>query len=131
MHITEETAGAFLFGPGRYLRIFDVTTEVTCFLVGASSLKEKSPTITVGSFFSAYNLTLIGPLFLQSLFICSTNFLIFFEAGDRGFDSRTKPQIFYASKSRCETKGFLSFDFFRFFRQYGTFFRKFSDSIKG
>ena len=29
--------------------------------------KEKSPTITVGSFFSAYILTLNGPLFLQSL----------------------------------------------------------------
>ena len=56
------------------------------FLVGAFSLKEKSPTITVGSFYfsrrfsrekcptltvasffsSDYNLTLIGPLFLQS-----------------------------------------------------------------
>ena len=35
------------------------------FLGGAFSLKEKSPTITVGSFFSAYNLTLNGPLFLQ------------------------------------------------------------------
>ena len=37
------------------------------FLVGAFSLKGKSPTITVGSFFSAYNLTLNGPLFLQFL----------------------------------------------------------------
>ena len=36
-------------------------------LVGAFSLKEKSPTDTVGSFFSAYNLTLNGPLFLQFL----------------------------------------------------------------
>ena len=27
------------------------------------------------------------------------------EAGERGFASRTKPQIFYASKSRGETKG--------------------------
>ena len=37
------------------------------FLVGAFSLKEKSPTITLGSFFSADNLTLNGPLFLQFL----------------------------------------------------------------
>ena len=36
------------------------------FLVGAFSLKEKSPTITV-NFFSADNLTLNGPLFLQFL----------------------------------------------------------------
>ena len=35
------------------------------FLVGAFSLKKKSPTIIVGSYFSAYNLTLNGPLFLQ------------------------------------------------------------------
>ena len=63
--------------------------------------------------------------------ICSFVQLIFWEAGDRGFDSRTKPQIFYASKSRCETKGFLSFDFFRFFSELCNFFRKFSDSIKG
>ena len=59
--------------------------------------------------------------------LCSFVQLIFWEAGDRGFDSRTKPQIFYASKSRCETKDFLSFDFFSFFRHYA----KFSDSIKG
>ena len=36
---------------------------------------------------------------------CSFVPLIFWEAGDRGFDSRTKPQFFYASKSRGETKG--------------------------
>ena len=41
------------------------------FLVGAFSFKEKSPTITVSSFFSAYNLTLNGPLFNNLLFICS------------------------------------------------------------
>ena len=35
------------------------------FLVGAFSLKEKSPTLTVSSFFSVDNLTLSGPLFLQ------------------------------------------------------------------
>ena len=40
------------------------------FLVGTFSLKENSPTITVGSFFSAYNLTLNGPLFYNLLFIC-------------------------------------------------------------
>ena len=40
------------------------------FLVGAFSLKEKSPTLTVSSFFfSVDNLTLSGPLFLQFLFI--------------------------------------------------------------
>ena len=46
-----------------------------CFLVGAFFLKEKSPTITVGSFFSADNLTLNGPLFLQ--FLQFLNFLQF------------------------------------------------------
>ena len=44
------------------------------FLVGAFSLKEKSPIITVGSFFSADNLTLNGLLFLQ--FLQSYNFSI-------------------------------------------------------
>ena len=46
-------------------------------LVGAFSLKEKSPTITVGSFFSfsAYNLTLNGPLFT----ICSSVLLFIFD----------------------------------------------------
>ena len=61
------------------------------FLVGAFSLKEKSPTLTVSSFFSVDNLTLSGPLFLQfvHLHICSSS--IFDQAGERGFDSRTKP----------------------------------------
>ena len=61
----------------QYVFAFNPGIQVSPFLVGAFSLKEKSPTITVGSFFSfsAYNLTLNGPLFLQSLFICSTNFL--------------------------------------------------------
>ena len=54
--------------------------------------------------------------------LCSFVQLIFRKAGGRGFDSRTKPQIFYASKSRCETKGFLSFDFFRFFSALCDFF---------
>ena len=31
-------------------------------------------------------------------------------------------KFFYASKSRCETKGFLSFDFFRFFPALCDFF---------
>ena len=59
------------------------------FLVGAFSLEEKSPTITVGSFFSfsAFSLTLNGPLFT----ICSLSYLFIFQAGERGFDSRTKP----------------------------------------
>ena len=58
--------------------------------------------------------------------------LIFWEAGDRGFDSRTKPQFFCASKGRCETKAFFRFVFlFGFFRHHAIFFRKFSDSIKG
>ena len=67
--------------------------------------------------------------------ICSHLFtfvqLIFWKAGDRGFDSRTKPQIFYVSKSRCETKALFRFVWFFsfFFRHYATLFRKFSDSI--
>ena len=68
---------------------------VGSFLVGAFSLKEKSPTLTVSSFFFVFfsvdNLTLSGPLFLQFLFIfhiCSSS--IFDPAGERGFDSRTK-----------------------------------------
>ena len=66
------------------------STVKDLFLVGAFSLKEKSPAITVSSFFSADNLTLNGPLFT----ICSLVQLqpIFFDqAGERGFDSRTKP----------------------------------------
>ena len=47
---------------------------ITVFFVGAFSFKEKSPNITVGSFFSADNLTLNGPLFLQ--FLQSYNFSI-------------------------------------------------------
>ena len=75
--------------------------------------------------FSADNLTLNGPLFT---IFCSFVQLIFWAAGDRGLDSRTKPQIFYASKSRGETKG-APFGFF--FGNMRTFFRKFSNSIKG
>ena len=71
------------------------TWDVPVLLVGAFSLKEKSPTLTVSSFFlffSVDNLTLSGPLFLQFLFIfhiCSSS--IFDPAGERGFESRTKP----------------------------------------
>ena len=39
------------------------------FLVGAFSLKEKSPTITVGTFFFFFSLTLNGPLFLQNSYL--------------------------------------------------------------
>ena len=66
--------------PGRVsgqLRVTNRTSHVrtiytilmNIFLVCSFSLKEKSPTITVDSFysFSAYNLTLNGPLFLQFL----------------------------------------------------------------
>ena len=42
-----------------------ITITVAMFLVGAFSRKEESPTITVSSFFSTYNLTRNGPLFLQ------------------------------------------------------------------
>ena len=59
------------------------------FLVGAFSLEEKSPTLTVSSFFSVDNLTLSGPLFLQ--FVHLSYLFIFDQAGERGFDSRTKP----------------------------------------
>ena len=49
--------------------------------------------------------------------------LIFWEAGDRWFDSRTKPHIVYASKSRCETKGFFRLVFlFGFFPALCDFF---------
>ena len=51
---------------GIWAEILKATNKHRLFLVGAFSLKEKSPTITVGSFL-AYNLTLNGPLFLQSL----------------------------------------------------------------
>ena len=51
-----------------------IPRKLSLFLVGAFSLKEKSPTITLGSFFSADNLTLNGPLFLQ--FLQSYNFSI-------------------------------------------------------
>ena len=54
------------------------------FLVGAFSLKEKSPTITVSSFFSVDNLT------EWSIFYNLFNDQ-FSEPGERGFDSRTKP----------------------------------------
>ena len=70
-----------------------IPTNFAPFLVGAFSLKEKSLTLTVSSFFylffSADNLTLSGPLFLQ--FVHLSYLFIFDQAGERGFDSRTKP----------------------------------------
>ena len=42
-------------------------TVASPFSVGTFFFKEKSPVITMGSFFGAYNLTLNGPLFLQFL----------------------------------------------------------------
>ena len=62
------------------------------FLVGAYSLEQKIPTLTVSSFFvffSVDNLTLSGPLFLQ--FVRLSYLFIFDQAGEPGFDSRTKP----------------------------------------
>ena len=96
-------------------------------LVGAFSLKEKSPTITVGSIFSADNFTLNGPLFLQSVCSFIQLRLTFWETGKRGFDSLTKPQFFYASKSRGETKGSP----FVFFRHNSAFFENFWILSKG
>ena len=65
-----------------------------CFLVGAFSLKEKSPTLTVSSFFQL-TISLWVVHFSYNLFIfhiCSSFiFIIFDQAGERGFDSRTKP----------------------------------------
>ena len=64
--------------------------------------------------------------------LCSFVQLIFRETGDRGFDSRTKPQFFNASESSCETKGFFVWFFcLVFIRHYAIFFQKISDSIKG
>ena len=91
------------------------------FLVGAFSLKEKSPTIKVGSFFSVDNLTLNSPLFLQSLFICSTNF---FEKQEIvGSILALNHKFFYAFKSRCETKGFFRLVFFGIMRLFFENFR--------
>ena len=60
------------------------------FLVGAFSLKKKSPTITVGSFFFFFSLQSHSewPTF-YNLFIRSVVHLHLSEAGERGFDSRT------------------------------------------
>ena len=104
------------------------------FLVGAFSLKEKRPTLTVSSFFvffSVDNLTLSGPLFLQFVHL---SYLFIFHI----CSSLTKPEsvgsilalnhkCFNASKSTGETKGSP----FGFFRHYATFFRKLSNFIKG
>ena len=73
------------------------TVQVWCrFSVGAFSLKEKSPTSTVGSSFSADNLTLNGPLFLQ--FLQSYNFLQFLLS--------LRSSIFASSKKLNGPKGY-------------------------
>ena len=127
---TKMSALWVFFGTMRlFWRRLGLVFTKSVFLVGVFSLTEKSPTFTVGSFFFQPAISLWMVFFSYNL--CSFVQLIFWVSGDRGFDSRTKPQNFHASKSRCETKGFLSFNFFCFFRHYATFFRKFSDSIKG
>ena len=77
-------------------------------------------------FFSVDNLTLSGPLFLQ--FVHLSYLFIFDQAGERGFDSRTKPKFFNASKSTGETKGS---PLWVFFRNYATFFENFRILSKG
>ena len=73
----------------------DAINTATVFLVGAFSLKEKSPTLTVSSFFLFFfqlTISLWVVHFSYNLFIfhiCSSS--IFDPAGVRGFDSRTKP----------------------------------------
>ena len=62
---------------------------------GAFSVKEKSPTITVCSFFPADNLTLNGPLFLQ--FLQSYNFIQFLLS--------LRSSIFTSSKKLNGAKG--------------------------
>ena len=102
------------------------------FLVGSFSLKEKSLTITVGSFFSfsAYNLTLNGPLFT----ICSSVLLFIFsstkflkpESG--GSILALNHNIFMLPKvQQVRPKG----PPFGFFSALCDFFRKFSSIIKG
>ena len=105
------------------------------FLVGAFSLKEKSPTLTVSCFFcffSVDNLTLSGPLFLQFVHL---SYLFIFHI----CSSSTKPEsvgsilalnhkFFNASKSTGETKGSPPLGFFR---HYATFFENFRILSKG
>ena len=92
------------------------------FLVGAFSLKEKSPSITESSFFSVYNLTLSGPLFT----ICSTS-TNFLNPESVGSILALNHKLFYASKSTSETKG----PPLRFFGTMRLFFENFSNFIKG
>ena len=105
----------------RLIFIFNIISKdiVVCvaFLVGAFSLKEKSPTITVGSFFSADNLTLNGPLFLQ--FLQSYNFSISQFLTILGLRS----SIFISFKKLNGAKGY--------FRLCETFFWKICFSAKG
>ena len=65
--------------------------SICTFLVGAFSLNEKRPTITVGSFFFGRQSHSEWSTFYNLWFICSTNFL---RSKRCGFDSRTKPQVF-------------------------------------
>ena len=92
---------------------FNLTKKLP-FLVGTFSLKENSPTISVGSFFSADNLTLNGPLFLQ--FLHSYNFLQFSLSLLSLLSS-----IFTSSKKLNGAKGTP----LKYFRHYETFFLKF------
>ena len=81
------------------------------FLVGAFSLKEKSPTLTVSSFFlffSVDNLTLSGPLFLQ---FCNS-------AQKANFTPKGPPFSFYFFKETYTTgraQRVPPLDFFRHF----------------
>ena len=98
---------------------------VKAFLVGAFFLKEKSPTITVGSFFFS----------LQSHSEWSTfyNLFIFhicpFSKPESGGSILALNHIIFMLPrvQQVRPKG----PSFGFFRHYATFSRKFSDSIKG
>ena len=93
------------------------------FLVGAFSLKEKSPTITVSSFFSVDNLTLSGPLFT----ICSTS-TNFLNPESVGSILALNHKFFILPKVQVRPKGppfgFFSAlcDFFENFRILSVFF---------
>ena len=88
------------------------------FLVGAFSLKEKSPTLTVSSFFflffSVDNLTLSGPLFLQ---FCNS-------AQKANFTPKGPPFSFYFFKETYTTGRAQRVPPLDFFRHYATFFER-------
>ena len=113
---------------GLYLYYIDtrslVETHVEPFLVGAFSLKEKSPTLTVSSFFlffSVDNLTLSGPLFLQ---FCNS-------AQKANFTPKGPPFSFYFFKETYTTGRAQRVPPLDFFRHCATFFRKFFNVPKG